>query len=220
MKKVLIVGGSRGIGLELAKQYKQRGFNVFVTCRKSTNELSSLDINIIEDVEVTSLESLKAARKKLESHEFDILIHNAGILSNESLNDLDFERIEKQFQVNSLGPLKSISTFKDLLGSGARVGILSSRMGSVEDNGSGGMYGYRMSKSACNMVGRSLAYDLAPNNISVAILHPGYVRTDMTSHQGNIDPSESARGLIAIMDKLNVKNSGHFWHTNGENLPW
>ena len=93
-------------------------------------------------------------------------------------------------------------------------------MGSVADNTSGGMYGYRMSKSAANMLGQSLSVDLKPMGVAVAILHPGYVRTGMTGGRGYIEPEESAEGLIARIQELTVETSGGFWHTNGEDLPW
>jgi NAD(P)-dependent dehydrogenase (short-subunit alcohol dehydrogenase family) len=100
------------------------------------------------------------------------------------------------------------------------VAIVTSRMGSIEDNTSGGRYGYRMSKCAVNMAGRSLAHDLKDAGVAVAILHPGFVRTDMTGHQGLVDPPESAAGLIARIDELTLETSGGFWHANGERLPW
>ena len=100
------------------------------------------------------------------------------------------------------------------------IGIVTSRMGSVADNDSGGAYGYRMSKAAVNITGVSLARDLAERGISVALLHPGYVRTDMTGHSGHIDAEEAAAGLIQRMDELSPATTGTFWHANGETLPW
>jgi NAD(P)-dependent dehydrogenase (short-subunit alcohol dehydrogenase family) len=103
---------------------------------------------------------------------------------------------------------------------GSKVGIITSRMGSIDDNDSGGSYAYRMSKSAVNAAGKSLSIDLKPRGIAVAILHPGWVRTDMTGHGGLIDADESASGLIKRMEELTLDTSGGFWHTNGERLPW
>jgi len=149
-----------------------------------------------------------------------VLINNAGVLSDESLDDLDLDRIRRQFEVNSLGPLRVTAALRRNLRSGAKVAIITSRMGSIDDNTSGGRYGYRMSKAAVNMAGRSLAHDLRPDGIAVAILHPGFVRTGMTGHTGLIDPPESAAGIIARIDELTAETSGSFWHANGELLPW
>ena len=106
------------------------------------------------------------------------------------------------------------------LGEGARIGLVTSRMGSIGDNTSGGRYGYRMSKAALNMAGVSLAHDLRPRGVAVAILHPGFVRTDMTGGNGLIDPPESARGLADRLEELTLDNTGGFWHMSGEPLPW
>ncbi len=112
------------------------------------------------------------------------------------------------------------TTLLDNLGEGSKVAIITSRMGSIGDNTSGSRYGYRMSKAAVNIAGVSLAHDLREREIAVAILHPGFVRTGMTNHSGNIDPPEAARGLLARIDELTLETSGGFWHANGERLPW
>jgi NAD(P)-dependent dehydrogenase (short-subunit alcohol dehydrogenase family) len=125
-----------------------------------------------------------------------------------------------QFRTNSLGPILVTEALMPNLQKGSKVGIVTSRMGSVTDNTSGGYYGYRMSKAAVNIAGVSLARDLADRGIAVALLHPGYVRTDMTGQEGFIDPDEAARGLIQRLDELSMTSSGGFWHTNGEALPW
>jgi len=106
------------------------------------------------------------------------------------------------------------------LKAGAKIALVTSRMGSIADNDSGGSYGYRMSKAALNAAGVSLARDLQARGIAVAILHPGYVRTDMTGHSGLIDVDEAVNGLLERIDELNLDNSGSFWHRNGELLPW
>ena len=103
---------------------------------------------------------------------------------------------------------------------GAKIALMTSRMGSIGDNGSGGHYGYRMSKAALNAMGMSLARDLKSRGIAIAILHPGYVRTDMTDGAGNVEPADAARMLIARIDGLGLENTGTFWHANGERLPW
>ena len=127
--------------------------------------------------------------------------------------------MERQFKVNSLGPLRVTAALLPSLGAGSKVGIITSRMGSVEDNTSGGYYGYRMSKAAVNMAGMSLARDLKDHNIAVALLHPGMVATDMTGGRG-VTPEHSASGLIQRMDALDLEHSGIFWREEGEKLPW
>ena len=133
---------------------------------------------------------------------------------------MDFESLKRQFDVNALGPLRLTKALLPNLGMGSKIGVVSSRVGSVADNTSGGMYGYRMSKSAVNMACKSLSRDLAPRGISVVVLHPGFIRTRMTGGNGNDEPDVAARGLIARMDELTPETSGQFRHANGEQLPW
>jgi NAD(P)-dependent dehydrogenase (short-subunit alcohol dehydrogenase family) len=220
MPTVVITGANRGIGLELARQFKQRGDDVVAACRKSSDELAKLDVEVVEGIDVSDDASVAQLAAGLDRRTVDVLINGAGILSDESLSDLDFERIRKQFEVNSLGPLRVTAALRGNLGEGSKVAIITSRMGSIEDNTSGGRYGYRMSKAAVNMAGRSLANDLKEAGVAVAILHPGFVRTDMTGHQGLIDPPESAAGIIARIDELTLEDTGNFWHANGETIPW
>jgi NAD(P)-dependent dehydrogenase (short-subunit alcohol dehydrogenase family) len=149
-----------------------------------------------------------------------VIINNAGILKRETLEELHFDQIRQQFEINSLGPLRVSTALLDNLSEGSKIAIITSRMGSVADNTSGSRYGYRMSKAAVNMAGVSLARDLQGRGISVAILHPGFVRTDMTGQNGLVDAHESASNLIARIDELTLDTSGTFWHMNGEVLPW
>jgi NAD(P)-dependent dehydrogenase (short-subunit alcohol dehydrogenase family) len=217
---VVITGANRGIGLELTRQFTQRGDEVVAVCRKSCEELAKLDVEVVEGVDVADDAAVGQMATSLEGRAVDVLVNCAGILSDESLGDLDFDRIRRQFEVNSIGPLRVTAALRDNLGQGSKVAIISSRMGSIEDNTSGGRYGYRMSKAAVNMAGRSLANDLKNDGVAVAILHPGFVRTEMTGHQGLIDPPESAEGLIARLDEVTLETSGTFWHTKGEVIPW
>ena len=126
---------------------------------------------------------------------------------------------EGPFRIDALGPLRVTQELLLMLGDGSVVGIVTSRMGSIADNSSGGYYGYRMSKAAVNIAGVSLARDLADRGICVSLLHPGMVATDMTGGHG-VPVSHSASGLIARMDSLNLSNSATFWHAEGEILPW
>ena len=220
MPTVVITGANRGIGLELARQFKQRGDEVVVACRKTSDKLAKLEVEVVEGVDVADDAAVGRLATNLGSRTVDVLVNCAGILSDESLGDLDFDRIRTQYEINSLGPLRVTAALRDNLGQGSKVAIVSSRMGSIEDNTSGGRYGYRMSKAAVNMAGRSLANDLKDDGVAVAILHPGFVRTEMTGNQGLIDPPESAAGLIARIDEVTIETTGTFWHTNGEVIPW
>lgn len=219
MNSVLITGANRGIGLELCRQLVSRGDQVVAGCRKASDELRSLNLRVIEGLDVNDSESIDSLSAQLGEMKLDWLINNAGILSVESLGDLDFDAMEQQFRVNALGPLRVTSALLAKLGPGSKVGIITSRMGSVEDNTSGGYYGYRMSKAAVNMAGMSLARDLQERQIAVALLHPGMVATDMTGGRG-VPLEHSAGGLIQRMDALNMRHTGVFWHAEGDQLPW
>ena len=219
MKNVLITGANRGIGLELCRQLAFRGENVVAVCRKAGDELQSLDLRIIDGVDVNDPESISSLATRLGKMRLDWLINNAGILSVESLESLDFEAMEQQFRVNALGPLRITAALLAKLDPGSKIGIITSRMGSVGDNTSGGYYGYRMSKAAVNMAGMSLARELQEWRIAVGLFHPGMVATDMTGGRG-VTPEHSASGLIKRMDALDMGHTGSFWHAEGEQLPW
>ena len=220
MTTTLITGANRGIGLELCRQLAARGEEVIAACRATSDELDALGLQVEVGQDVTSGEAVAALAERLKGRRLDTLVHNAGILTRESLDDLDLERMRRQFEVNALGPLRLTHALLPNLERGSKVVIITSRMGSIGDNTSGGRYGYRMSKAAVNMAGVSLSHDLEPRGIAVGILHPGFVRTGMTGHQGLVDPPESASGLIQRMDELTMDNSGSFWHFEGERLPW
>lgn len=219
MATVLISGTNRGIGLELSRQLIARGDEVIALCRKASPELEKLGVRCFEGVDVTDSAALEAVSRSLGDTKIDALINNAGIFEHESIDDLDFDPIRQQFEVNVLGPLKVTSIMRRHLVRGSKIIIITSRMGSIDDNGSGGYYGYRMSKAALNMAGVNLAHDFRNEGVAVAMLHPGMVATAMTGHHG-IPVAESAEGLIARMDQLRLEDSGGFWHANGERLPW
>ncbi len=220
-KKLVITGANRGIGLALTKAYCARGDKVYAVCRQTANELSSLENTvIIEGIDITSDQDIQKMKQALWDIPLDIVINNAGILNDEVLGEIDYQTIERQYQVNTLGPLRVSEALIDNLAAGSKIGLITSRMGSIADNTSGGRYGYRMSKAALNAAGMSLAQDLKSKQIAVAILHPGYVMTDMTNHTGLIDTAQSASGLIQRIDELTIETTGSFWHSNGELLPW
>lgn len=219
MATVVVTGANRGIGLELVKRFAARSDTVIAACRKGSAELDALGVRV-EPLDVADAVSVAAFAKRLEGVAVDVLVNNAGILSRESLEDLDEARIRRQFEVNAMGPLRVTHALRGNLARGAKVAIVTSRMGSVADNTSGGMYGYRMSKAAVNMAGVSLAHDLEPRGVSVILLHPGYVRTGMTGGSGFIDADEAADGLLSRIDELTPQTSGTFRHQNGDHLPW
>lgn len=219
MGRYVITGANRGIGLELCRQLAARGEQIVGVCRSASDELRALGVEVEEGVDAASAESIDGLARRLESTEIDCLINNAGIMVRMGLDDLDFEAIRRQFEVNSIGPLRMTAALLPRMSAGAKVGIVTSLMGSMADNGSGGSYGYRMSKAAVNAAGVSLAQDLRSRGVFVAILHPGMVQTEMTGHRG-IPVAESAAGLIERLDGLDSSNSGTFWHSDGRELPW
>ena len=219
MSKVLISGASRGIGYELARQYAARGDTVIAACRRAPGELQALDVRVIEGIDVTSDAAAGRLADALGDETLDILVNNAGILRGDDFERIDFDAMLEQYRVNALGPLRVTRALVGHLREGSKVGIVSSRVGSIADNGSGNNYGYRASKAAVNMIGTNLKHDLKPRGIAVALLHPGYVATDMTGGNG-IPPEEAAAGLIDRLDELTLDTTGGFWHAKGERLPW
>ena len=219
-RTVVITGANRGIGLSFARLYQEQGCSVFSVCRKASQELINLGVNIIDEVDVTSPQGLKRLASELKDTKIDLLINNAGILRDEVLGGIDRSTVLQQFETNALAPLLVTEALMNNLTKGAKVALITSRMGSVADNTSGGRYGYRMSKAALNIAGVSLAHDMKPLDISVAILHPGLVGTDMIGGVGDISPDQAAERLSQRIEKLNLSNSGTFWHSNGEILPW
>ena len=217
----LITGSNRGIGLELCKQIIARGDKVIATCRKSSSDLKNLGVRIEEDIDISSEDSINNLRQALSGVDLDCLIHNAGIYEYNSIDDFDHESIIRQFVVNALSPLSMTKSLKGLLKKSSKIAFITSRMGSIGDNSSGSSYGYRMSKVALSMAAKSLSRDLLKEDIYVAILHPGLVSTRMTGFTRNgISTKESANGLLKRIDSLDKNNTGTFWHTNGEILPW
>ena len=220
MPNAIITGANRGIGLEFCRALLERGYKVTALCRQASDSLRALPVDVYDGYDVTDGAAIDAFATTVEAGTIDLLINNAGILESVSLDNLDLESVRRQFEINALGPLRVTRSLLPALKSGAKIALLTSRMGSIADNESGGSYGYRMSKAALNAAGVSLAKDLKSRDIAVAILHPGYVRTDMTGQSGLIEVDEAVAGLLERIDQLSLKNSGGFWHSNGEVLPW
>ncbi|WP_299236771.1 SDR family oxidoreductase [uncultured Halomonas sp.] len=220
---VLITGANRGVGLALARHYHAAGWAVIGVCRsggEEAAELLEIAETLIEGIDVTREEDVARLKQELAGRRLDLLINNAGLLQDEVLGELDFDSIRTQMEINAYAPLRVTEMLLDNLGEGARIANITSRMGSIADNDSGGRYGYRASKAALNAFGKSLAVDLKPRGIAVAQIHPGYVQTRMVNFGGMISAEEAATGIAQRIEALTLENSGGFWHSNGETLPW
>lgn len=217
---IVVTGANRGIGLAFVRHYRQRGDKVIAICRNRSSELALTGAEVLDGLDMADPSVGEVLQRALEGVGVDVLINNAGILRDEQLGQIDYQALNEQFQVNAVAPLRVTEAMLRNLSAGSKVALVTSRMGSIADNSSGGRYGYRMSKAALNMAGVSLAHDLKPRGIAVAILHPGYVQTDMVNFGGDISADVAADRLMTRIDQLNLDNSGTFWHSNGEVLPW
>lgn len=220
MKHVVITGANRGIGLELTRHYQREGWQVTGVCRETSPDLEAVATQVIDGIDVTREADIKRLISALREQPIDLLINNAGLLQDEILGQLDFDSIRSQMEINAYAPLRMCEALLPNLRHGSKIANITSRMGSIADNDSGGRYGYRASKAALNAFGKSLAIDLKDRGIAVAQLHPGYVKTRMVNFGGLITPAESAAGLAKRIAELNLDNSGSFWHCNGDALPW
>jgi len=220
MKHVVITGANRGIGLELARHYQAEGWQVTGICRESSPELEGYAAQIVDGVDVTAEQGIGRLTAALQGQTIDLLINNAGLLQDDVLGSLDMDSLRLQMEVNAFAPLRVCETLLPNMQAGSKIANITSRMGSIGDNDSGGRYGYRASKAAFNAFGRSLAIDLKEHGIAVAQLHPGFVKTRMVNFGGLLTTEQSVAGLVARIEDLNLENSGSFWHCNGEELPW
>jgi NAD(P)-dependent dehydrogenase (short-subunit alcohol dehydrogenase family) len=219
-RTALVVGANRGIGLSLCKRFKVKGREVIAAGRRSSSALDALGARVELGVDVTDDARVAALAKRLEGVVLDELVCNAGILHEDDLDNVHLDDVRMQIEVNALGPLRVVKALRKNIRRGGKLALITSRMGSIGDNGSGGYYGYRMSKAALNAAGMSLARDLRGAGVAVAILHPGFVRTDMTAQTGSVDPDDAAKQLVERIDALSLETSGTFWHANGQVLPW
>jgi len=222
---VLITGANRGIGLSLAKQYVAQEWEVIAVCRESSDEIEDLADLVISGIDLTVDDAMDSVTQVLElaqgpDFQLDLLINNAGLFKNEGVESMDVDQIRDQFEVNALAPLKVTQGLLPYLKDGSKIINITSRMGSIEDNTSGAYYGYRASKAALNAFTKSYAMDLKPKGIAVAVVHPGFVQTRMVGFNGDITPDEAAAGIIQRAQELNLGNTGGFWHSNGQPLPW
>ena len=226
MKTFLVTGADRGIGEALCVELAARGDRIIAACLGDSSSLRARGIRVEGGVDVTSDSAVAGLAERLGEEPLDVLLHVAGVVHGGDLGGFDFSRFRHEYEVNALGPLRVTQALLPRLGSGAKVAIVTSRVGSLGENFAGGLYGYRMSKAAANMAGICLARDLAKRGIAVVCLHPGSVATAMTrGFEGGvagklIEPAEAARGLFARIDELTLETTGTFRHANGEALPW
>ena len=220
MAHFVITGANRGIGLALVQNLTSRGDTVTALCRSASDDLRQIGADIHENIDVTDDQSVAGLTDKFAGQSIDVILNNAGILEREVTGSFNFDVIRQQMEVNTYGPMRVTQALLPSMSQGGKVAIVSSRVGSMGDNGSGGLYGYRMSKAAVNMAGVNLAHQLKPQGIAVVLLHPGYVKTDMTRGSGAVPPEFAAAGLIARIDDLTMETTGTFWHAEGEQLPW
>lgn len=231
MPTTLITGANRGLGLEFARQYAADGWHVYATCRdpNSASELRRLadasdhKMQILA-LDVTDLDNVKAAAAELEGQAIDLLLNNAGVGGprGQTIGNIDYDAWAKVLNVNTMGPLRVSEAFVDHVARSEQklIVTLTSGMGSIADNTSGGSFAYRSSKAAVNMVMRSLAIDLAPRGITCVVINPGWVQTDMGGPHGNQTPAESVTKLRSLIENLGPGHSGKFVNHDGREYPW
>jgi NAD(P)-dependent dehydrogenase (short-subunit alcohol dehydrogenase family) len=222
---VFITGANRGIGLALARNFTDAGFNVIGTARKpeQATELKETGARV-EQLDVTDQASVDAMAQRMAETPIDILINNAGIKGDDSkdMASLDVESMEWVLNVNTLGPVRVMKALFANVQSGERKMFvnISSTMGSIERNTWGCCAGYRASKSALNSINKAFAVDFGKQGMTFVVMHPGYVKTDMNEGQGNITPNQSGAGLMNVITGLDVSDNGKFYDWQGNELPW
>ena len=227
MQHVLITGANRGIGLALTQHYLKAGWQAIATYRKaydieSLQALSCPQLALMQ-ADVGNDEDLENLAQQLESKGLDLIINNAGVYGprNQALGTIDRQTWRDVLEVNTISPLMLAQALADNLAQNqGTLAIISSKVGSIDDNSGGEGYMYRSSKTAVNQVVKSLSIDLAPYNITVVALHPGWVRTDMGGPNGHIDVQESVAGLTKVLANLNPELSGHFINYDGNEIAW
>lgn len=230
MPSILITGTNRGIGLELVRQYLDEGWEVYATARKlqHATELQQLAEAYPSlhsySLDVTHHEQRLALASQLKGIPLDILINNAGVYGQDDafFGHTDEEKWLEALRINTIAPMKIMELFANNIALGEKkiIASISSKMGSMDDNGSGGSYVYRSTKAALNAVMVSAAHDLKSSGISVVILHPGWVRTDMGGANGEINVQQSAERLRSILASVTIENSGDFYDIDGSIIPW
>ena len=226
MPTVLITGANRGLGLEFARQYAEDGWRVIATCRtpELATELNAMDGIEDHKLDVDDFDAVAALASELSGTAIDVLISNAGVYGPKGygLDELDYEAWEQVMRTNVMAPLRLVQCFAPHVAASGlkRIATLSSKMGSMADNSSGGSYIYRSSKAGVNAVMKSVAHDLAPQGVTCIVLHPGWVRTDMGGPNGLIDAPESVRGMRHVIEGLKPQDNGGFFNYDGSEIPW
>lgn len=231
VRTVLVTGANRGLGLEFVRQYANDGWKTYAACRtpKSARELKALQAQhaagiVILALDVTDTDSVRSAAAQLRGEPIDLLLNNAGVGSPpaQKIGALDYSAWARVIDANVLGPARVIEAFVENVAKGGdkRIVTLTSRMGSIEDNSSGGSYAYRSSKAGVNAVMKSFSIDLAPRGITCVVVHPGWVRTDMGGASGKLAPAESVKALRSLVESLKAKDAGKFFNYDGNELPW
>lgn len=226
--QVLITGANRGLGLEFAKQYAQDGWQVLACCRapqkaSALQALASTHNNIqILALDVADFAQIDALARQLKDYKIDVLISNAGIYPDSSSHEINTDDWLDAFTINSISPYKVATAFTPQVAKSRlkKIATLTSKMGSIDDNTSGGSYIYRSSKAAANMVMKSLSIDLQPQGISVVTLHPGWVQTDMGGSNALINTQTSVTGMRQVIEHLNLSNTGRFIAYDGQQILW
>jgi NAD(P)-dependent dehydrogenase (short-subunit alcohol dehydrogenase family) len=231
MQSVLITGANRGLGLEFARQYAADGWELFAACRDpdAASDLRRLAQSSggkmrILALDVTKSASVKEAAAALEGQAIDLLLNNAGIMGarGQTIGNIDYESWAKVLDANTMGPMRVAEALVDNVARSERklIVTLTSGMGSLADNTSGGSVAYRSSKAAVNMVVRSLAIDLAPRGIICVVVNPGWVQTDMGGPNATLAPAESVSRLRRLIDELRPAQSGKFFNHDGREFAW
>ncbi len=232
MPTTLITGANRGLGLEFVNQYATAGWRVHACCRspaeaKHLNTLASgSDGNItVHALDVADFSGIGRLSKELDGEHIDLLLNNAGIYpdrDSRGFGNVDYDDWAQAFRINAMAPLRMVEAFIEHVARSEekKIALITSKMGSMDDNGSGGCYAYRSSKAALNMVAKSLSIDLAPRGIVVALLHPGWVQTDMGGPNAWITPEQSISGMRHVIERMTATDSGKFYAYDGQQVPW
>lgn len=231
MPTLFITGTNRGLGLEFARQYAQDNWQVHACCRepdkaRELKQLAAQYKNIsVHALDVADHKQIEALGKALRDTPIDIVLNNAGVYagsSDESFGTLNYQAWDHEFRINTLAAAKMAEVFAEQVARSDKrlIAAISSLMGSMADNGSGGSYLYRSSKAALNAVMVSLARDLKARHIGTLVLHPGWVKTDMGGSNAEITPEVSVRGMRKVMEQFTLKDSGRFIAYDGSDMPW
>lgn len=229
MSTVLITGANRGIGLELARQWAEKGAEVFACCRRpdtatALQALAKTHPNLsCHALDVSQFSQIEALAQTLANKPIDILLNNAGVYGGkQALGEIDYESWKETFTINTLAPIKMAESFLQHVTQSQKkmIATISTQMASIAQNNAGNGYIYRSTKAALNMALKSLSVDVKKQNVTVLMLHPGWVKTDMGGAQAPLLAKDSAAGLIQVIEKTTINDTGRFLTYEGQELPW